>query len=581
MANRYWVGGSGTWDNTTTHWSASSGGAGGASVPTQSDDVIFDANSFSADGQTVTLEYVGDFPVCKTMNWSAIGYAVNLTGGVLKNVYVYEGAITLSSSLTITNDVNIYLGSNRAGSFSGASYSINFDGAVISDANFQMYPSIKSGATVNLTSDLDIGQGYFRGSGTGIFNTNSNNMYFGGFEISSDTDGSLTVNLGTSYIEANVNTGRGVLFGDFTGVTSLAIILNGQSSSFYLNSIGTNAPLNLTLSSGGLGYLEVDGGNTQLHSFNNTFNADELYVNSAVPKVTFKSSDTFIFNTVTASGSFGSLIQFRSDNPGVVANLSATTVDFSYLDVKDNVGVGGVPFYDYDGLDSGHNSNWIFPGVINSIVPSSGTRLGGTQVVLTGTNFIAGDTTITVDQVTIPAVDVTVNVAGTQAIFLAPPHPIGPANVYATTSLGDSNIVVYTYLPSDYDFIQNVFLVGASEGGSVLTLNTGKADVLTPIYYELETQELEFEARHHVKTITDKILVASKDAGDSKLQIRENDGDYKDIKIDMSKRISKSEVVNLKGNYFTAKWFGNSDDKSPMLEGIHAENIIDKGIENV
>ena len=30
MANRYWVGGAGTWDTTTTtHWSASSGGTGG------------------------------------------------------------------------------------------------------------------------------------------------------------------------------------------------------------------------------------------------------------------------------------------------------------------------------------------------------------------------------------------------------------------------------------------------------------------------------------------------------------------------------------------------------------------------
>ena len=45
MANRYWVGGTGNWDATTTHWSATSGGSGGASVPTYSDNVFFDANS--------------------------------------------------------------------------------------------------------------------------------------------------------------------------------------------------------------------------------------------------------------------------------------------------------------------------------------------------------------------------------------------------------------------------------------------------------------------------------------------------------------------------------------------------------
>jgi hypothetical protein len=49
MADRYWVGGSGTWSSTNiTNWSATSGGAGGESVPTASDKVFFDANSGSS-----------------------------------------------------------------------------------------------------------------------------------------------------------------------------------------------------------------------------------------------------------------------------------------------------------------------------------------------------------------------------------------------------------------------------------------------------------------------------------------------------------------------------------------------------
>ena len=52
---RYWVGGTGNWSDTS-HWSTSSGGSGGASVPTSSDAVFFDANSFSAAGQTVTVD---------------------------------------------------------------------------------------------------------------------------------------------------------------------------------------------------------------------------------------------------------------------------------------------------------------------------------------------------------------------------------------------------------------------------------------------------------------------------------------------------------------------------------------------
>lgn len=47
-SNRYWVGNSGNWDDTS-HWATTSGGAGGASIPSVDDDVIIDENSFSQD----------------------------------------------------------------------------------------------------------------------------------------------------------------------------------------------------------------------------------------------------------------------------------------------------------------------------------------------------------------------------------------------------------------------------------------------------------------------------------------------------------------------------------------------------
>ncbi len=53
MANRYWVGGSGTWSDTA-RWSTSSGGAGGASVPGNSDYAIIDSNS-GTPGFTITV----------------------------------------------------------------------------------------------------------------------------------------------------------------------------------------------------------------------------------------------------------------------------------------------------------------------------------------------------------------------------------------------------------------------------------------------------------------------------------------------------------------------------------------------
>lgn len=57
MATYYWVGGSGTWDSsTTTNWSLSSGGSGGAGVPTSSDNAVFDSNSGAG---TVTIDAAG------------------------------------------------------------------------------------------------------------------------------------------------------------------------------------------------------------------------------------------------------------------------------------------------------------------------------------------------------------------------------------------------------------------------------------------------------------------------------------------------------------------------------------------
>lgn len=53
MANRYWVGGTATWDGVALlKWALTSGGVGGQAVPTSSDDVFLDASS---GANTVTL----------------------------------------------------------------------------------------------------------------------------------------------------------------------------------------------------------------------------------------------------------------------------------------------------------------------------------------------------------------------------------------------------------------------------------------------------------------------------------------------------------------------------------------------
>jgi hypothetical protein len=70
-ANRtlYWVGGAGSWGDPF-RWSTSSGGNGGACIPTANDDVFFDANSGLGSGRTVAV--TAGLAFCRGMNWTGI-----------------------------------------------------------------------------------------------------------------------------------------------------------------------------------------------------------------------------------------------------------------------------------------------------------------------------------------------------------------------------------------------------------------------------------------------------------------------------------------------------------------------------
>ena len=102
MANRYWVGGTGTWDATSTaNWSATSGGAAGASAPTTSDAVIFDANSNTGTNDfTVTLT---GSPNCVSINTTGIDPTNAMTIAGTGSLTIGVGAST--TFITLTNKV--------------------------------------------------------------------------------------------------------------------------------------------------------------------------------------------------------------------------------------------------------------------------------------------------------------------------------------------------------------------------------------------------------------------------------------------------------------------------------------------
>jgi alpha-tubulin suppressor-like RCC1 family protein len=92
---KYWVGGTGNWSNAA-HWSNSSGGPAGTCIPSQSDTVIFNAASFSAVGQTVTVDVDA---YCKVMDWTGANFNPKLF--LVRNLIVKRKA-TLNSVMQVT-----------------------------------------------------------------------------------------------------------------------------------------------------------------------------------------------------------------------------------------------------------------------------------------------------------------------------------------------------------------------------------------------------------------------------------------------------------------------------------------------
>ena len=98
MAARFWVNGAGTWDaSSTTNWSATSGGAGGASAPTTSDTVTFDASSGSG---VVTT---GTGATCSSLTYNSS----TLTSLTLGANFTATSLITLTNGTFDANGWNV------------------------------------------------------------------------------------------------------------------------------------------------------------------------------------------------------------------------------------------------------------------------------------------------------------------------------------------------------------------------------------------------------------------------------------------------------------------------------------------
>ena len=208
----YWVGGSGTWDgSTSTHWALTSGGAGGAGVPTSGDPVIFDRNSGTGTAFVVTASTnmaCGGFDASDVINgnamtWGGTGF---ITGCVIAGAILWP-ASNFTSSFSTTSTVTLQGG----GTITTNGRSLNGNGTtVITSGTWTLGSAMSVGNGFQVTGGSFSAAGYsltclvFTKGASGSVDLGSSTITCAGTTTAwNATAGSGTFNAGTSTIVAS------------------------------------------------------------------------------------------------------------------------------------------------------------------------------------------------------------------------------------------------------------------------------------------------------------------------------------------------------------------------------------------
>ena len=91
--NYFWVGGSGNWSDFNDHWATTSGGSTFHNqVPQSTDNVYFDALSFTTATPTVTIDQT--IVQCADMTWIGVFNTPTLLGAPSDTMRIF-GSLTL------------------------------------------------------------------------------------------------------------------------------------------------------------------------------------------------------------------------------------------------------------------------------------------------------------------------------------------------------------------------------------------------------------------------------------------------------------------------------------------------------
>lgn len=331
MAARYWIGSNAIWDATNTAvWSAD-GSSGGASVPTDADDVYINGvNAICkvADGYAAS---------CKSLTLAG--------GGAFFGIDGTPAGLNIAGNLTIQNGTNWFY--NQPVTFSGDASTIiyNAGSSHLNDTSI-----VVASGTFNLTQNITCKAVTLTG---GTFNTANYSFTAGTLATSGST--SRTFNFGSSVITLTE-----AVAVDFASVSGLTISANTATIS--INGSGASQSMNF----GGASIYTLSLANASATSFRFNGNVTASSVTatrSGSYTVQIDAGKTITTAAWTVSGTAGNIVSLRCSTPdsqGYIVKTGGGTVTTQYMSVKDMNASPSLTFLSLQSEDLGNNTNWFF-----------------------------------------------------------------------------------------------------------------------------------------------------------------------------------------------------------------------------
>jgi len=338
--DRYWMAVSGGNWNATSSWSATDGGATGASIPLPQDTVYFTANSITSGGRTITC----NVECLPSLDFTNILNSPTVTMAITNGQIYLNGSLTLISAMTFTPTISPRFcgrGSTNTLTMAGktftASLTLEMPGGTLS-----LVDNFLSSAAVTLNS----------GTLTVLAN-------FTALSFSSSNTFTRAINMGAG---SWTLTGTGTVWN--TNTAGVAMTMDAQTSTVVISDT-SSATKSVTQGSQILYAVTVIGGGGGITSFGSNFRVTNFNCNPTASTILqFANAGNAI--TVTGdwnvNGIAGTLLVITSTVAASQFTFTKASglVSSRYVSIRDSVATGGAYFQAVNSTDAGNNSGWNF-----------------------------------------------------------------------------------------------------------------------------------------------------------------------------------------------------------------------------